>query len=344
MNVTDPCHAAEELAGLHHLALYNLRETRRQLADLTHELESGLSLRDRDQLESAKAHAQREYRHALAEAAEAAAVQQAAARWLDEVNRLNRAALLAQEGGGRQAAEYSRLETAIRRLEVEVDASRIRAEAAREECNEARRTTAAAAEAEDARQGSVSRLGADGADHHQPLIGGLLRGDRAVLEQATARLAAETSVAPDRLQLLLIELAEQIAACALDAGAIGFAADHPFWSQFEPSEAQRLATTLAQLGYRYDGHNSWLDGRVPAPRHLAIALAHAGLDSRIRRPLSQAEIDDLWRGATLESVQHLARLAPDLSLDQLQAMLGVRGRVLDELWDVWPNARRVLLG
>jgi hypothetical protein len=340
---SDPCQAAEELAELHRAELINLREARRRLADLTHELETSLPLRDRGQLEAAKEHAREEYRRALAEARDQAAVQQAATRWMDEVNRLNRAALLAQADDGRQGAEYSRLETAIRRLEVEVDARRIRAEAAREQCNEARRATAIAAELEDARHGSVGRLAPAGG-HHQPTVSGLLRGDRAVLEQVAARLAAETDRDADRLQLLLIELCEQIASCALGAGAISFAADHPFWTQFEPTEAQRLAVTLAQLGYRYDGHSGWLDGRVPGQRHIPIALAHAGLDSRILRPLSQADIDDLWRGAALESVQHLARAAPDLSLDQVQAMLATRGNMLDELWDIWPNVRRALLG
>lgn len=344
MDTTDPCQAAEELAELHRAEVTNLREARRRLADLTHDLESDLSLRDRGQLEAAKAGAHDEYRQALAEANDKPAVQQAATRWLAEVNRLNRAALLARQGGGRQAAEYSRLETAIRRLEVEVDAGRIRLEGAREQCNEIRRAAAIDAEAEDARQGSVARLGTGNSDHHQPMISGLLRGDRAVLEQAATRLAGETGLDAGRYQLLLIELCEQIAGCALDAGAIGFAADHPFWTQFEPDEAQRLAVTLAQLSYRYDGHSSWLDGRVPTQRHLAVAFAHAGLDSRVRRPLSQAEIDDLWRSATLESIQHLARMAPDLSLDQVQAMLAARGNQRDELWASWPNVRRVLLG
>jgi hypothetical protein len=343
VSASDPCLEAEELAELHRADVTRLREARRRLADLTSELESNLPLRDRGQLEAAKARAHDEYRQALARAGDPRSVQLAATDWLSEVNRLNRASLLARQDGGGLAAEYSRVETAIRRLEVEVDAGRIRVEAARERCNETRRAVATAAELDDAREGSVTPL-TPGLAHHDPPISGLLRGDRALLRQVATRLADETALDGGRLQLLLIELCEQIASCALDAGAIGFPADHPFWAQFEPTEAQRLAVTLAQLGYRYDGHAGWLDGRVPAQRHLALALAHAGLDSHTRRPLSQAEIDDLWHGAGLESIHHLAHVAPDLTLDQVQAMLAARGRLLDELWDVWPNVRRVLLG
>lgn len=301
-----------------------------------------MPLRDRTQLEAAKARAHDEYRQALGRATGAAAVQEAATTWLAEVNRLNRAALLARQAGSGLASEYSRLEASIRRLEVEADASRIRAEAALERCNEARRTSAQAAELADDRAGTTTRL-QPGSGRHEPVIALLLRGDRGTLDQVAQQLATETGRDAARLQQLLIELSEQIAHSALDGAAIRFAEDRPFWSQFESDEARRLASTLAQLGYRYDGHGGWLDGRVPAQRHLAMALAHAGLDNRIRRPLSQAEIDDLWRGSTLESIEHVARNAPDLSLDQLQALLATRAAALDELWDTWPSVRRALL-
>jgi hypothetical protein len=158
-----------------------------------------------------------------------------------------------------------------------------------------------------------------------------------------ARLAEETGLDAGRLQLLIIELCERIAASALDAVVIGFPPEHEFWSQFEPEEARGLAATLAQLGYRFDGRAGWLDGRTPTPRELAYALAHVGLERRLRRPLAQAQLDGLWQGAQLESVRHLVQRAPDLSLDQLQHMLGARAAALDELWANWSQVRRALL-
>jgi hypothetical protein len=342
VSASDPCREAEELVELHRADTARLREARRRLADLTQELEADLPLRDRTKLAEAKAEAQERYHRAMDEAATPDAIQRAAAEWLNDVTRLNRAAATARHGGGDLATELSRLELSVRRLEVEVDASRIRAEAARDRCNEVRRAVATAAELEDARAGSVARL-TETRVGGEPAVASLLRGDRAVLQQVSQRLSEETGREAGRLQLLLIELCEQVAASALDAAMISFPANHHFWRQFERDEAQRVATTLAQLGYRFDGRGGWLDGRIPHTRQLAIALAHTGLDGHVRRPLTQAQIDQLWQGAELEATHHLALAAPDLSLDQVQALLGVRAAPLDELWDNWAHVRRFLL-
>jgi len=315
-----------------------LRETRRRLSELTYEQEAGPPVTDTLQLAAAKIQAQHEYRQAFAAATDAEAIRQAATTWLTELSRLNLAAGRAARQGGRTEAELNRLEASVRRLQLEVDASRIRAEAARDRCNEARRAAAAAQEthAELPHQ-PMSAV------PHQPAITGLLRGDRFLLHQVAARLAEETAIDGGRLQLLLIELCEGIAASALDASAVSVPPDHEFWGQFDPEEAHSVIAVLSQLGYRFDGRNSWLDERVPASRQLALALAHAGLDSRVRRPPPQAMLESLWRGAQLESVRHLVQRAPDLSLEQVQNLLGVRGAALDELWDHWAHVRRALL-
>ncbi len=341
MTASDPCLEAEELVALHRTEVQRLREARHRLAELRDELDSEVEMRHATSLNTAKDAAQAEYRRAVAEATDAQAIQQAATQWLDDIRRINRAALLAREEDVGLATEVARQETLVRQFEVAVDASRIRAETARDRCNEARRAAAAAAELEDMRAGTARRVSAG--PGHEPAITVLLRGDRALLQQVARRLADETELDAGRLQLLLIELCEQIAISALDASAIDFPDDHPFWSHFEPDEARQVALTLARLGYRFDGRGGWLDERVPQPRQLALALAHAGFDSRFRRPLSQAELAELWRGARLEAVSHLAHAAPDLSLEQVQGLLGARAATLDELWDTWPHVRRALL-
>ncbi|HUG49003.1 MAG TPA: hypothetical protein VMP67_11405 [Candidatus Limnocylindria bacterium] len=343
MTASDPCQEAERLVELHRLDEQRLREARRRLNAMSTDFEQSMPVTDRSQLAAAKAQAQREYRQAYREATDQAAVQRAASVWLQEVSRLNRAAGLAANRGENAVGQLNALESKVRRLELEVDASRIRAEGARERCNEARRSAAAAAERQaGAGPWPVARPGPQ-AGGGEPAIAALLHGDRSVLEGVAATLADETGMEAGRLQLLIIELCEEIAASALDAAAIRFPDGHEFWDHFEPQEAHDLAATLGQLGYRFDGRAGWLDERVPHPRQFAFALAHNGLDSRVRRLPTQAQIEGLWRGAQLETPQHLARRAPDLSLEQIQTMLGSRGAALDELWENWAHVRRALV-
>jgi hypothetical protein len=345
VNHSDPCREAERLVQLFRAEEQKLRHARRRLAELNERVEAELPLRDRTQLAAAKAEAQRRYHQATATTSDPAALQQAAPAWLDELNRLNRGAFAASRDGSGMAAQLSQLENYAHRLEIQVDASRIRAEAARAACNDARRAAAAAAELEEARSTPARRLDPEpaGLAGSEPPIAGLLRGDRLALQEVSRRLAEVTELEQGRLALLLIELCEQVAASALDAAVISVPAEHPFWSQFEPDDVQELAATLGKLGYRFDGRDGWLDERVPQPRHVAIALAHAGLDGRVRRQPTQDEINGLWLGARLESAQHLAHRAPDLSLDQVQDLLGARGATLDELWDNWADVRRALM-
>jgi hypothetical protein len=338
----DPCWEAARLTALHRVGEQRLRDARRRLNELTVDLQSNLPVTDRALLAAAKAQAQHDYRRAYREAKDPQARQQAASTWLDAVSRLNRASDRAAHRGPSTVAQLGELEEAVGRLEHELDASRIRAEAARERCNEARQQAALSEEGQPA--GSTPFGGrAAGRAPHEPAITMLLRGNRLVLQQVAARVADESGLDAGRAQLLIIELCEQIAAAALDNTVINFPADHEFWGQFEAEEARTVAATLSQLGYRFDGRGGWLDERVPPPRQLAYALAHAGLDNRVRRPLTQEQLNVLWQGAQLEPVQHVVRRAPDFSLDQIQGLLGRRAATLDELWDNWGPVRRALL-
>ena len=52
---------------------------------------------------------------------------------------------------------------------------------------------------------------------------------------------------------------------------------NPFWDQFPAAESREIARGLAALGFRYDGFEAFVDGRVPSHRDLALAVGQVGL-------------------------------------------------------------------
>jgi hypothetical protein len=176
-----------------------------------------------------------------------------------------------------------------------------------------------------------------------PAITLMLRGDRQTLLGLALRMAEETGIEAGRLQLLLLELREAIALAALKDHAFVFPDKHPFWGQFDPDGRRAVVDGLAALGYRFDGRGGWADGHAPNPRDLAMALSHAGFDSRtLRRPAGQAAIDALWQGVSVTIEDYLLARAPDLSLDQMTDCLGPLAAKLGELWDNWGRLRPML--
>ena len=172
----------------------------------------------------------------------------------------------------------------------------------------------------------------------------LLSGDRQALLSLTLHLAEEIGVEAGRLQLLLLELRQAIAARALDDNALDFPDGHPFWGQFSPEGGRQLAASLARVGYAFDGRDGWRDGRVPGVRDLALALEYAGNDPRaLRRPAGQAAIDELWKGTRVLVEPWLAAAVPDLTLGRLIDVLGARASRLGELWDMWGRLRPLLV-
>jgi hypothetical protein len=160
----------------------------------------------------------------------------------------------------------------------------------------------------------------------------------------TLRLAEETGAEAGRLQLLLLELRQVIAARALEDGALEFPPAHPFWGQFSEQGAHELAASMAKLGFTFDGREGWRDGRAPDARDLAMALQYAGHDPRsLRRPAGQEAIDGLWQGTTVLVEEWLAAAAPDLALERLISVLGPRASRLGELWDMWGRLRPLLV-
>jgi len=358
--VDSRCAEAERLGLVAIAHQQRLREARRQLHEVSTLREADSKVRDRRQLGELKNAARKAYHAALMLAENAGQVQEAAQGWLREIDRLNRQVDLADRRAEDVVRRATELERAMPGIELAADAARITAEGAQVACLEARRTLADCEEAaqrrieqpNDAAQPTTTfeEGTADQAVASQPAalrvrpITLVLRGDRETLLSLGLRLADETGVEAGRLQLLLLELREQLAARALEDNALRFPADHPFWSQFPGEGARRVVASLASMGYRFDGREGWADDHAPTMRELAIAVSHVGLDPRsLRRPAAQEALDSLWLGTTVAVEEYLASRAPDLDLEQVMAFLGPRGARLSQLWDMWGRLRPLLL-
>ena len=361
VEVDSRCADAERLAQAAKAHAQRLRDAKHMLASAQAQRDNDARVRDRRLLSDAKENARRAYHENYLRARNGGPhndVQGAAGEWLREINRLNRELELADKRAENVAHQIAELEGTLPGIELAADAARISADAAHASCVEARQVLAACEE-EAARQMHASSPSGGPATQTTPRVVAhqtpsadmgpapislLLRGDRQALLGLTLRLAEQTGVEAGRLQLLLLELRQAIAARALEQGALAFPQNHPFWSQFSVEADRQLVVSLAQFGYAYDGHDGWRDGRAPGARELAMALEHAGHDPRsLRRPAGQAAIDGLWSGARVLVEEWLASAAPDLALDRLIDVLGSRGARLGELWDMWGRLRPLLL-
>jgi hypothetical protein len=133
-----------------------------------------------------------------------------------------------------------------------------------------------------------------------------------------------------------------------DAAVIESVIDFPmgtaFWDTFTVEQCRHIVTALASMGFRYDGRSGWLDGRVPAYRDLAQALADIGVDPRrVRAWPTQHEISALFVGARPASEELIAAAGPDYAADNVRALLGERGPELANLWLAWDVVRPALL-
>ena len=376
------CAEAERLSAAAQIQVQRLRDAKRSLARVQAQRDADARVRDRRLLSDAKENARRAYHDNYTRARNGSVnydVQGAAGEWLREINRLNRQLELADRRAADVARQINELTAALPQIELAADAARIAAETAQVTCVEARRALAACEEdaarqirsaprppgvpslraAGPAAAAAPGAPGAPAAPVGRPVapppatvvaatgpapISLLLRGDRQALLGLTLRLAEETGVEAGRLQLLLLELRQAIAARALEEGALAFPAGHPFWSQFSADGGRQLVISLARLGYGFDGRAGWREGRAPGARELAMALEHAGNDPRsLRRPAGQAAIDELWKGTTVLIEPWLAAAAPDLALGRLIDVLGPRAARLGELWDMWGRLRPQLL-
>ncbi len=378
------CSLAARSRELATAALTTLREAQRAYDDHHERADRATAEADPRAIRESKDNAQRRFRHDRDAAHTQAELEDAARVWLDDINRINHAAREAAATATREREAANALVTTIERMTVEADAARISSEAAEEACVLARTAVADCDEtAERERRGGaqpvlrqdqdvpiaavappppsavtseLARLGlaeaaptaATGwigasADAEVPILR-LLRGDPNELARIAATLAEGDVAEQRRWQLALAELLEAIIGRAIEASALDFPHDHPFWGPFTRSQARDIVGALASLGYRFDGLGGFADERVPGQRDLSLAVGYAGLDPmRIRHWPNEHEMPRLFEDVTVTADEYLAEAAGTLTLGELVSLLGRRADSLTEVWNAWGRLRPLLL-
>ena len=358
------CGNAERLATVAVAAAERHREARRSYDEHVMRRDRAAATNDPRAVRAAKDEAQANFRLARSTARDRDALEAAAREWLREVNRINgrsreAAAIVAHE----DAVEMDLLRT-LERLGVEADGARITAESAAEACTEARTALAACEEAERLGAWAVEPAGpAFGTPLPEPTVGGLaaaeiegeaargdaaimrlLRGDREALRSLVDQLGGDDPDERRRWQIQLTDLVDAILARAIDATALVFPEDHPFWGPYTQAQCRDIATALASLGFRFDGLGGFVDGRVPGQRDLSLAVGYAGQDPmRIRIWPGEAEMPSLFQGVRVDAGRFLEEAAGDLTLGEMVDLLGRRAEGLSDLWNAWGRVRPLLL-
>jgi hypothetical protein len=172
----------------------------------------------------------------------------------------------------------------------------------------------------------------------------LLRADRQTLALLVGQLAGDDPVERRRWQLQVTELVDAILARAIDASCLDFPTGHRFWDGFTREQSREIVTSLASLGYHFDGLGGFSDARIPSQRDVSLAVGFAGLDPmRIRHWPSEAEMAELLRDVKVAGDEYLAATAGGLTLGEMVAMLGRRADGLTDLWNAWGRIRPLLI-
>ncbi|MEA2609938.1 MAG: hypothetical protein QOJ75_2181, partial [Chloroflexota bacterium] len=310
-------------------------------------------------IRAAKEEAQRNFRTGNRAAPNAEAVEAAARDWLREINRINTELRDATATIARERAAANAVGATIEQLSLEADAARIGADTAEAACTAARIAVAECDERQGADAGPAATvpptvLQEEGLEAETlavaietgatPRIFRMLRGDPAATAAIVDALAAdEPDQAPHWAQLVA-ELLDAIVADAIDAGALGFPADDPFWGPFNRSQSRDIVRALGSLGYRFDGRGGWVDDRVPSQRDLSMALGYAGLDPiRVRHWPDEAASRELLSEVRVATDEYVAGNAGELTLGEMVSMLGRRADALADLWNQWGRIRPLLL-
>lgn len=357
-----------------------LRSAQRQYDDHHDRAEQADQLADPRAIRSAKDQAQRRFRRERDSATGRDSVEAAARTWLAEINRINNQARDATASATSARAAANQLVVTLERLTVEADAARIKAEAADEACVAARQ---AAADCDEAAQreraarhplepslepaalavattssgvAERDRLGLGTAEPLEDVdaaanqtatdapILRILRGDRPVMAGVAAEMAGDDIAARRHWQLALADLVDAIIARAIEASALEFPTDDPFWGPFTRDQCRDIVGALASLGFRFDGLGGFVDDRVPTQRDLSMAVGFAGLDPmRIRHWPNEQEMVGLLDRVTVSADEYLAAAAGGLSLGELVSLLGRRADALTEVWNAWGRLRPLLL-
>ena len=208
--------------------------------------------------------------------------------------------------------------------------------------------TAPAATVTGTRQGppsaGVERESLLAAIDETPALTRILRGDHHALFATVATLAGEDVGERRAWETALLSVTEAIVARTIDAGWLDFPVGNPFWDTFTTAQCRDIAGALAAAGHRFDGIDGWADGRVPTYRDLTYAVAAIGLEPRrIRAWPTQDEIGDLYLEVTSAPDDYLQTTAPNLDLEEIQALVGVGGLERERIWSDWDRVRTVLL-
>ncbi len=372
------CALADRLSEAAQVAADRVREAQRAYDEHTGRGARAASVVDPRAIRTAKEAAWTDFRRGNATAQSREAVEAAARDWLQEIDRINRTAQEAEQEAIREHAAASALVNIIERVSLEADAARINAETAAEACIVAREALAICEEAhrrppqaapigpaaggheatEEARRlllvgGPVFEPGGPPLDEDaahiafgesEPAILKLLRGDHDTMIRVVAGLAGGDPAEQRRWQLALSGLVDAIIARAIEASALEFPLDHPFWGVFSQAQCRDVATALASFGYRFDGLGGFIDGRVPSQRDLSLAVGYAGFDPmRVRTWPNEQEAPELYRDVAVSAGEFLAAAAGGLTLGEMVGLLRGRAEALTDLWNAWGRVRPLLL-
>ena len=368
------CALADRLGEAAEAAAERLREAQRVYDEHVGRSERAAAVADPRAVRLAKESAWAGFRRANTEALSREAVEEAARDWLQEIDRIGRTALEAEQEVAKEHEAAAAMVGDVERLSLEAEAAKINAESAAAACTAARDALAACELAERDRIAGKARALADEAEgtarprllggvdpepagrtlvaetpdrlsgDHEPAVLKLLRGDRDAMDRLVTALDGEGPAERRHWQLALSGLVDAILARAIEAAALEFPADHTFWAMFSEEQSRDIATALASFSYRFDGLGGFVDGRVPSQRDLSLAVGYAGFDPmRIRRWPSEAEASELYRGVAVAAGDYLTGAAGGLTLGEMIDVLGGRAEGLTELWNDWDRIRPLLL-
>jgi hypothetical protein len=172
----------------------------------------------------------------------------------------------------------------------------------------------------------------------------MLRGEHRAMADALDAVAGEDGRSRREWERLLGGLVEMLAEMAARESVIDFPMGTPFWDSFTVEQCRRIVAALASMGYRYDGRDGWVEGRAPAYRDLAQALADIGVDPRrIRAWPNSTEIAALFVGARPAPEELLAAAGPAYHAEHMRELVGERADDLADLWLAWEAVRPVLV-
>lgn len=368
------CALADRLREAAQVAADRAKEAQRIYDEHIGRSERAAAVADPRAVRIAKEAAWTDFRQGNAQALSREAVEAAARDWLQEIDRIGRTAQEAELEVAREHDAAAAMVGELERLAHEADVARLNADSAATACAAAREALTACEVAERDRIAGKARAAAEEAEStarprlyggvepepavrtleaeapdglvgdHEPAILKLLRGDRDAMDRTVTALAGAVPAERRHWQLLLSGLIDAILARAIEASALEFPMDQPFWALFSEAQSRDIATALASFGYRFDGMGGFVDGRVPSQRDLSLAVGYGGFDPmRIRRWPTEAEAADLYRGVAVAAGDYLAGAAGGLTLGEMIDVLGARAEALTDLWNDWSRIRTLLL-